>query len=73
MRALSVSAELKEYPPKAPSFWIKDIHITLQFAQLGGMSVPISFDAIATVRLLGGYTLAGLTIRTSDALSAVAK
>jgi hypothetical protein len=60
-------------PAKSPSFWIKDIHITLQFAQLGGMWVPISFDAIATVRLLGQYTLAGLNIRSSDPLSSAAK
>ena len=46
-------------PAKSPSFWIKDIHITLQYAELGGMWVPVSFDAIATVRLLGRFTLAG--------------
>jgi hypothetical protein len=50
-------------PAKSPSFWIKDIHITLQYAELGGMWVPVSFDAIATVRLLGQFTLAGLNIR----------
>jgi hypothetical protein len=53
-------------PAKSPSFWIKNIHITLQFAELGGMWVPVSFDAIATVRLLGQYTLAGLNIRATD-------
>ncbi len=52
-------------PAKSPSFWIKDIHITLQYAELGGMWVPVSFDAIATVRLLGQFTLAGLNIRSS--------
>jgi len=52
--------------PKNPSFWIKDIHVTLQYAELGGMWVPISFDASATVRLLGPYTLAGLDIRALD-------
>jgi len=51
-------------PAKSRSFWIKGIHITLQFAQLGGMWVPVSFDAIATVRFLGQYTLAG-SIRKS--------
>ena len=51
-------------PAKSPSFWIKDIHITLQYAELGGMRVPVSFDAIATVRLLGQFTLAGHNIRT---------
>ena len=57
-------------PAKSPSFWLKNIHITLQFAQLGGMWVPVTFDAVATVRLLGQYTLAGLTIRSSESLSA---
>ena len=55
----SASAELKEYQPKAPPL-DQGIHITLQCAELGGMWVPISFDAIATVRFLGEYTLAGL-------------
>src|SRR5512141_945526 len=53
-------------PAKSPSFWIKNIHITLQYAQLGGMWVPVSFDAIATVRFLGQYTLAGLNTRAPD-------
>ena len=53
-------------PAKSPSFWIKNIHFTLQFAELGGMWVPVSFDAIATVRLLGQFTLAGLNIRASS-------
>jgi len=56
-------------PAKSPSFWVKDIHITLQYAELGGMWVPVSFDAIATVRLLGEYTLTGLNIRNSEPLS----
>ena len=60
-------------PAKSPSFWIKDIHITLQYAQLGGMWIPISFDAIATVRLLGQYTLAGLNIRAPDPQSTAPK
>ena len=56
-------------PAKSPSLWIKDIHIILQYAALSGMWVPISFDAIATVRFFGEYTLAGLDIRTNDQLS----
>ena len=60
-------------PAKSPSFWLKNIHITLQFAQVGGMWVPVTFDAIATVRLLGQYTLTGLTIRSSESSSAVPK
>ena len=57
-------------PAKSPSFWIKDIHITLQYAELGGMWVPVSFDAIATVRLLGQFTLAGVNITSSESQSA---
>jgi len=56
-------------PAKSPSIWLKRIHITLQFAQLKGMWIPTSFDAIATVRLLGQYTLAGHNVPASDALS----
>ncbi len=60
-------------PAKSPSFWLKNIHITLQFTQLGGMWVPVTFDAIATVRLLGQYTLAGVTIASSEPLSTAPK
>ena len=56
-------------PAKSPSLWIKDIHISLQYAELNGMWLPISFDAIATVRFLGEYTLAGLNIQAPDPLS----
>jgi hypothetical protein len=40
-------------PAKSRSFWIKNTHITLQFANLGDIWIPISFDAIGSVRLLG--------------------
>jgi hypothetical protein len=60
-------------PVKSPSFWLKEIHITLQFAQLGDMWVPVTFDGIATVRFLGKYTLAGHNIRSSESLSTAPK
>jgi hypothetical protein len=53
-------------PAASPSFWLKNIHITLQFAPLGGTWVPVTFDAIATVRFLGQYTLAGITLQALD-------
>jgi hypothetical protein len=58
-------------PAKSPSFWITTLHLTMQFAQLNGMWVPVSFDAIATIRLLGEYTLAGLNIPSSEYPSTV--
>jgi hypothetical protein len=60
-------------PARSPSFWLKDIRISLQFAELGGMWVPVTFDSIATVRFLGQYTLAGLTIRSSESTSTAPK
>jgi hypothetical protein len=60
-------------PVKSPSFWLKDIHISLQFAELGGMWVPVTFDSIATVRFLGKYTLAGHNIRSSESISTAPK
>jgi hypothetical protein len=60
-------------PAKSPSFWIPAIHITMQFAQLKGMWVPVSFDAIATVRFLGEFTLAGLNTPSSESPSTVPK
>ena len=60
-------------PARSPSFWLKEIHVTLQFAQLGEMWVPVTFDGIATVRFLGQYTLAGLNIRSSESISTAPK
>lgn len=53
-------------PAKNPSFWISGIHLTLQFAELNGMWIPVSFDSIATVRLFGQYTLAGRNIEAQN-------
>jgi hypothetical protein len=49
-------------PAKNPSMWIQNIHITMQFAELNDAWIPISFDAIASVRLVGQYTLTGLNV-----------
>jgi hypothetical protein len=48
--------------PLKPPFWIKDLHITVQFAAVNGMWIPFSVDAIATVRFLGTYSLSGLDL-----------
>ena len=60
-------------PAKSPSFWITTLHLTMQFATLNGMWVPVSFDAIATIRFLGEYTLAGLNIPSSESPSTAPK
>ena len=48
-------------PLKTP-IWIKDLHITVQFAAMNGMWIPFSVDAIATVRFLGIYSLSGVDL-----------
>jgi hypothetical protein len=60
-------------PARSPSFWLRNIHVTLQYAELGGMWMPVTIDAIATVRMLGQYTLAGLDIRSSESPSTAPK
>ena len=60
-------------PAKSPSFWITTLHLTMQFATLNGMWVPVSFDAIATIRFLGEYTLAGLNPPSSESPSTAPK
>ena len=46
-------------PLKTPSFWIKDLHFAVQFASVNEMWLPVSVHAIAVVRFLGIYSLAG--------------
>jgi hypothetical protein len=58
-------------PLKSPSFWIKDLHITLRFAAVNDMWVSISVDAIATVRFLGIYTLSGRDLAPPTSASSV--
>jgi hypothetical protein len=60
-------------PARSPSFWITTLHLTMQFATLNGMWVPVSFDAIATIRFLGEYTLAGLNMPSSESPSTLPK
>jgi hypothetical protein len=48
-------------PLKTP-LWIKDLHITVQFAAVNGMWIPFSVEAIATVRFLGTYSLSAVDL-----------
>lgn len=60
-------------PVKSPSFWIKDLHITVQFAAMNGMWIAVSVDAIARVRFLGTCTLSGLDLAPPPAASVAPK
>ena len=56
-------------PLKNPSIWVKDLHITVQFADVNAIWIPVSVDAIATIHFLGIYTLSGLDVAPSIASS----
>jgi len=58
-------------PAKSPSLWVRGIYITLQLGQLDSMWVPISFDAVGTVRFLGQFTLDGFDVRSAKTQAAV--
>jgi len=60
-------------PVKSPSVWIKDIHLTVQFAEVNGMWISVSLDAIATVRLMGRYSLTGVYVGAREPTSVVPK
>ena len=49
-------------PLKNPSIWVENLHITVQYADVNGMWLPVSVDAIATIHFLGVYTLSGLDL-----------
>lgn len=61
--------QIEGVPAKSPSFWLKDLHITMHYGELGGMWVPVTFDAIAKVRFLGEFTLAGINVDRSKSSS----
>jgi hypothetical protein len=56
-------------PLKNPSLWVADLHITVQFADVKGMWISVSVDAIATIHFLGIYTLSGLDLPPTIASS----
>jgi hypothetical protein len=56
-------------PLKTPSFWAKDLHITVQYAAVNDMWIPVSVDAIATIRFLGIYSLSAHDLAPPIAVS----
>ena len=49
-------------PAKKPSWWLKNIEITLQYTDLEGLWLPNYLSSTATVRLVGSYLLTGETV-----------
>jgi hypothetical protein len=44
---------------KSPSWWVKGVSLTVLFGEVGGMWMQTSTKAVADIRLVGRYTVAG--------------
>ncbi len=58
---------------KSPSWWVKDVKLTVLFGEIGGIWTQLSSDATANVRLLGRYTVAGraTNVQTSSSMASL--
>ena len=56
-------------PAKSPSYGSRTLTSRCIFAKVNEMWITVFLDAIATVRLLGRYTLTGLNVGTRSAVS----
>jgi hypothetical protein len=43
-------------PEKNPSFWVKELHVTLDYSEIGGMWMHTSTEAEASLRIGGSFT-----------------
>ena len=62
-RILRVDGE----PQKSPSFWVKDVHITLDFGDVSGMWLQTHTQAVARVRFAGDYKMYSRDMRYDTA------
>src|SRR5215469_14212868 len=62
-RILRVDGE----PQKSPSFWVKDVHIMLDFGDVSGMWLQTHTQAVAHVRFAGDYRMFSRDMRYDTA------
>jgi len=60
--------QIQGVPAESPSFWLTDLHITFQYAEVGGEWVLVTVDGLAKVRFLGQFTLTGVNIPQPESL-----
>jgi hypothetical protein len=61
--------QIQGVPAESPSFWLSDLHLTFQYAEVGGEWVLVTVDGLAKVRFMGQFTLTGLNIRPPESSS----
>ncbi len=52
---------------KSPSWWVKNVTLTILFGEIGGVWTQLSSDAIADVRLIGKYSVTGRALNLETA------
>jgi hypothetical protein len=60
-------------PTKKPSWWIKDLAITLQYTDLDGLWLPTYMKATAAIRFAGSYLLTGEDVALQLSASVIGK
>jgi hypothetical protein len=56
-------------PAESPSFWLSNLNITFQYAEVGGQWILVTVDGLAKVRFLGQFTLTGLNTQPPEPFS----
>jgi hypothetical protein len=61
-------------PTKSPSWWIKELQVTLHYREFEGLWLQDAAEAVAQVRVVGKHTLTAraLNVRTDSALASTA-
>jgi hypothetical protein len=68
-RVLRVEGE----PVKSPSWWIRDLHITMSFADVDGMCMRTLTHAVANVRFKGRYVVESRNLEYHPASAAASR
>ncbi len=50
-------------PARNPSWWVRDVRVSFDYSEVGGMWLPTSLEASADLRLLGHYTMVSQDVR----------
>jgi len=61
--------QIQGVPAQSPSVWLSGLHLTFQYAEIGGLWVLVAVDGVAKVRFLGQFTLSGVNIPSRESLS----
>jgi hypothetical protein len=57
---------------KSPSWWVRNVNLTLTFGSIGGMWLQTTSQAVADIRIVGQYTMIGraLGVKAAEMASA---